>query len=107
MNREITDDLIKWKESKNRKSLIINGARQVRKTLIFFDEIQVNERDMTKYADSNLSNRIILAFDSIPVQLAKDNQKFQYKVISRSETSGIFGGVILWFKNSGIVNQGV
>ena len=41
------------------------------------------ERDMTKYADNNLSNRIISAFDSIPVQLAKENQKFQYKVISR------------------------
>ena len=25
--------------------------------------------------------KIISAFDSIPVQLAKDNQKFQYKVI--------------------------
>lgn len=63
------------------------------------------ERDMTKYADSNLSNRIISAFDSIPVQLAKDNQKFQYKVISRGGTSGIFGEAILWLKNSGIVNQ--
>ena len=30
-------------------------------------------RDMTKYADNSLSNRIISAFDSIPVQLAKDN----------------------------------
>ena len=63
------------------------------------------ERDMTKYADSNLSNKIISAFDSIPVQLAKDNQKFQYKVISRGGTSGIFGEAIMWLKNSGIVNQ--
>lgn len=63
------------------------------------------ERDMTKYADSSLSNRIISAFDSIPVQLAKDNQKFQYKVISKGATSSIFGEAILWLKNSGIVNQ--
>ena len=63
------------------------------------------ERDMTKYADSSLSNRIISAFDSIPVQLAKNNQKFQYKVISRGGTSSIFGEAILWLKNSGIVNQ--
>lgn len=63
------------------------------------------ERDMTKYADNNLSNRIISAFDSIPLQLAKDNQKFQYKVISRGGTSSIFGEAILWLKNSGIVNQ--
>ena len=63
------------------------------------------ERDMTKYADNSLSNRIISAFDSIPVQLAKDNQKFQYKVISKGGTSSIFGEAILWLKNSGIVNQ--
>lgn len=63
------------------------------------------ERDMTKYADNNLSNRIISAFDSIPIQLAKDNQKFQYKVISKGGTSSIFGEAILWLKNSGIVNQ--
>ena len=63
------------------------------------------ERDMTKYVDSSLSNRIISAFDSIPVQLAKDNQKFQYKVISKGGTSSIFGEAILWLKNSGIVNQ--
>lgn len=63
------------------------------------------ERDMTKYADNSLSNKIISAFDSIPVQLAKDNQKFQYKVISKGGTSAIFGDAILWLKNSGIVNK--
>lgn len=63
------------------------------------------ERDMTKYADNGLSNRIISAFDSIPVQLAKENQKFQYKVISKGGTSSIFREAILWLKNSGIVNQ--
>lgn len=63
------------------------------------------ERDMTKYADNSLTNKIISAFDSIPVQLAKDNKKFQYKVISRGGTSSIFGEAILWLKNSGIVNQ--
>ena len=34
MKREIINDLIKWKESKNRKPLIIHGARQVGKTYI-------------------------------------------------------------------------
>ena len=63
------------------------------------------ERDMTKYADSSLSNRILSAFDSIPTQLAKDNQKFQYKVIAKGGTSSIFGEALLWLKNSGIINQ--
>jgi hypothetical protein len=63
------------------------------------------ERDMTKYADNSLSNKIIAAFDSIPVQLAKDNKKFQYKVVSKGGSSSIFGDAITWLKNSGIVNQ--
>lgn len=62
-------------------------------------------RDMTKYASNSESNKIISAFDSIPVQLAKENQKFQYKVISKGATSSLFGSAILWLKNSGIVNQ--
>ena len=34
MQREILTDLIKWKDSNNRKPLIIHGARQVGKTYI-------------------------------------------------------------------------
>ena len=34
MKREILNDLIKWKNSENRKPLIIHGARQVGKTYI-------------------------------------------------------------------------
>ena len=63
------------------------------------------QRDMTKYADNSLSNKIIAAFDSIPMQLAKDNPKFQYKVVSRGGTASIFGEAIDWLKNGGIVNQ--
>ena len=63
------------------------------------------ENDMTRYAEDYESNRIVSAFDSIPLQLAKENQKFQYKVISKGGTSSIFGEAILWLKNSGIVHQ--
>ncbi len=99
-----------------RTYLVVGGMPEVVKT--YLDEQKVisaidvqagilasYERDMTKYADNNLSNKIISAFDSIPMQLAKDNQKFQYKVISKGGTSSIFGEAILWLKNSGIVNQ--
>ena len=99
-----------------RTYLIVGGMPEV--VQIYLDEqktisaidvqsqiLESYERDMTKYADNSLSNRIISAFDSIPVQLAKENQKFQYKVISKGGTSSIFGEAILWLKNSGIVNQ--
>lgn len=99
-----------------RTYLIVGGMPEVVKTyleeqkVISAIDVQAEilssyERDMTKYASNSLSNRIISAFDSIPMQLAKDNQKFQYKVISKGGSSGIFGEAILWLKNSGIVNQ--
>ena len=99
-----------------RTYLVVGGMPEVVQTYLTEQKIiatidiqaeilEYYERDMTKYADSSLSNRIISAFDSIPVQLAKDNQKFQYKVISKGGTSSIFGEAILWLKNSGIVNK--
>ncbi len=33
------------------------------------------------------------------------NKKFQYKVVSKGGTSGIFVEAIMWLKNSGIVKQ--
>lgn len=41
MKRNILKELIKWKESHNRKPLILNGARQVGKTYILqeFDRL--------------------------------------------------------------------
>ncbi len=99
-----------------RTYLVIGGMPEVVQTYLNEEKIiatidiqseilQSYERDMTKYADSSLSNKIIAAFDSIPMQLAKDNPKFQYKVISKGGTSSIFGEAINWLKNSGIVNQ--
>lgn len=99
-----------------RTYLIVGGMPEVvqtyleeQKTIVAIDLqaeiLDSYERDMTKYAENSLSNKIISVFDSIPVQLAKDNQKFQYKVVSKGGTVSIFGEAILWLKNSGIVNQ--
>lgn len=35
MEREIIEKLIEWKNKKNRKPLIVHGARQVRKNLCY------------------------------------------------------------------------
>ena len=34
MYREITDELVKWKESRRRKPLLVSGVRQCGKTYI-------------------------------------------------------------------------
>ena len=115
-NERMDSDIHKLCLKLYRTYLVVGGMPEV--VQIYLDEqktisaidvqaeiLDSYERDMTKYADNSLSNRILAAFDSIPVQLAKDNQKFQYKVVSKGGTSSIFGEAILWLKNSGIVNQ--
>ena len=59
--------------------------------------------DMTKYASDSESSRIRSTFFSIPVQLAKENKKFQYKLIRKGATAGLFGDSISWLQASGVV----
>ena len=68
--------------------------------------IESYKNDITKYCDnSGLANKIIACFDSIPVQLGKDNKKFQYKLVQKGGTSSIFGDSISWLVNAGITNK--
>ena len=53
MKREIINNLIKWKESENRKPLIIHGARQVGKTYI-----------VKKFGKENYDNLIYVNFET-------------------------------------------
>lgn len=67
--------------------------------------IESYKNDITKYCEStNTANKILATFHSIPVQLAKENKKFQYKLVQKGGTSTIFGESIHWLENAGIVN---
>jgi len=59
--------------------------------------------DMAKYATPTETTKIMAAFQSIPMQLAKDNRKFQYKVVQRGGSAAIFGASIDWLCAAGIV----
>lgn len=59
--------------------------------------------DMAKYATVSETTRIMAAYQSIPAQLAKDNKKFQYKVIQRGGSASIFGSSIDWLCAAGLV----
>ena len=59
--------------------------------------------DMAKYSTNTESVRIRAAYNSIPIQLAKDNRKFQYKVVQKGGTATIFGSAIDWLHFSSIV----
>lgn len=59
--------------------------------------------DMAKYATASTSVRIRACYNSIPAQLAKENTKFQYKVVQRGGSATIFGESIDWLESAGIV----
>lgn len=59
--------------------------------------------DMAKYSDATTSIKIRACYQSIPAQLAKENAKFQYKVVQRGGTATIFGESIEWLVFAGIV----
>jgi hypothetical protein len=59
--------------------------------------------DMAKYATLSESVKIRAAYNSIPIQLAKENKKFQYKLAQKGGTAAIFGTAIDWLQFAGIV----
>ena len=59
--------------------------------------------DMAKYADAHESVKIRACFNSIHTQLAKDNKKFQYKVVQKGGSAALFGVSIDWLTEAGIV----
>ena len=59
--------------------------------------------DMAKYALPATSVKIRACYNSIPAQLAKENHKFQYKVVQRGGSATIFGESIEWLNYAGLV----
>lgn len=61
--------------------------------------------DMAKYALAGETVKIYAAYDSLPVQLAKDSKKFQYKLIKQGARASQYGTSIDWLIKAGIVNK--
>ena len=61
-------------------------------------------QDIRKYAEGVDQARILNVFDHIPVQLAKDNKKFQISKVARGARFGDYRGCIDWLKDAGMVN---
>jgi uncharacterized protein len=59
--------------------------------------------DMAKYATPNETTKIMAAFHSVPAQLAKDNKKFQYKVIKTGARAYEYETPLDWLRASGVI----
>ncbi len=84
------------KASVERQSLMTE--LEVRRTIL-----NAYTSDMSKYASPSESVRIRSAYESIPAQLAKENSKFQYKLIRSGGRASLYGDSIDWLIASGVV----
>ena len=62
------------------------------------------EEDVRKYAQGMDQTRILNVFRQIPIQLAKDNRKFQISKVSSGARFKDYRGCIEWLSDTGIVN---
>lgn len=61
--------------------------------------------DMAKYASSTETTKIMAVYNIISAQLAKENRKFQYKLIKSGARAYEYETAINWLNASGIINQ--
>lgn len=61
--------------------------------------------DIRKYSEGADQTRITRVFDSIPVQLAKDNKKFQISKIRSDARFHDYGECIDWLQEAGIIKK--
>ena len=97
-----------------RQYLIVGGMPEAVNTYLetgkFLDVASIQNEivnnyiaDMAKYASNTDSVKIRACYNSIPAQLAKENRKFQYKVVQKGGTTAIFGVSIEWLNLAGVV----
>ena len=61
--------------------------------------------DMAKYATPTETTKIMAVYNTISAQLAKENKKFQYKLIKSGARAYEYETAINWLNASGIINQ--
>ena len=61
--------------------------------------------DMAKYATPTETTKIMAVYNIISAQLAKENKKFQYKLIKSGARAYEYEIAINWLNASGIINQ--
>ena len=77
-----------------------SGANTLQKQII-----AAYKEDIRKYASGADQARIARVFDAIPVQLAKENKKFQISKIASGARFHDYGGCIDWLQDAGIVKK--
>lgn len=82
------------------------NTNSYRETLFIQRQIVNDYRnDMLKYAHGSDRIKARECFDSIPLQLAKENKKFQYKLAKKGGNARYYEASLEWLKDSGLIIQ--
>ncbi len=74
-------------------------------TLEIQNQIRLDyEEDIRKYAQGLEQTKIASVYRNIPVQLAKENKKFQYNKLGKNARSREYTGCIDWLKDAGVIS---
>ena len=74
-------------------------------TLEIQNQIRLDyEEDIRKYAQGLEQTKIASVYRNIPVQLAKENIKFQYNKLGKNARSREYTGCIDWLKDAGVIS---
>jgi hypothetical protein len=76
------------------------AARRIQKKILLS-----YENDFTKYAPREIFPRLKMVWDSIPVQLGKENKKFLYGTIKEGARAKDFELAIQWLVDSGLLHK--
>lgn len=61
--------------------------------------------DMAKYATAQETTKIMAAWGSVPAQLAKENHKFQYRIIKPGARANEYETPLEWLRTAGIIHK--
>lgn len=74
-------------------------------TLEIQRQIQMDyEEDIRKYAEGLEQTKIVSVYRNVPVQLAKENKKFQLSKIDKKARSREYMGCITWLEDAGVIS---
>ena len=60
--------------------------------------------DIAKHAKGREKVLVRMCYDAIPIQLMKEQKKFQYSTVERGQTRKKYGGSVQWLKDSAMIH---
>ncbi len=68
------------------------------------DILEAYRDDIAKHAKGREKVLVRMCYDAIPIQLMKEQKKFQYSTVERGQTRRKYGGSIQWLKDSAMIH---